>query len=129
YRAEDNFKEKNYAETFAALFDYLTDEEEGNVTFRADGQKFEFTITQGSKKIHGTCDGEYIRAEVPLAIMEQSNNAVMRRLLELNYTLYYSHTAMAKDNTLYMVFETSVSSADPNKLYYGLRELAIKADR
>lgn len=129
YRAEDHYKEKNYAEAFAALFDYLTDEEEGNVYFRADGQKFTFVMIQGSKKVHGTCDGEHIRAEVPLAVMDQPSNAVMRRLLELNYTLYYSHTALDDKNTLYMVFETSVSSADPNKLYYGLRELAIKADK
>jgi hypothetical protein len=60
--------------------------------------------------------------------MEHTSTAAMRRLLELNYSLYYTRTAM-EGNTLYMVFDSQVSTASPNKLYYGLRELGIKADR
>src|SRR6185436_1252577 len=66
----------------------------------------------------------------PLALMEQPATAVMRRLLELNYSLYYSRSALDEEGrTLYMVFDTKVSNASPNKMYYGLRELATKADK
>lgn len=129
YTAEDRFKEKNYNEAFAALFDYLRDDAEDNVRFRPDGRKFSFEIVQGSKRVHGECDGDFITARVPLARMEKQSTAVMRRLLELNYTLYYSRCAMDEQNTLYMIFDTDVPSANPSKMYYGLRELATKADR
>src|ERR1700750_2749279 len=42
YIAEDRFKEKNYTESFAALFDYLRDEMEDNVHFHPDGDNFTF---------------------------------------------------------------------------------------
>lgn len=129
YVAEDRFKEKAYPEAHSAFFNYLADDKEGNVIFRPDGQAFSFTLLQGSKKIHGESDGQRIIARAPLAAMDAANTAVMRRLLELNYTLYYSHTALDAENTLYMVFESAIASASPNKLYYGLRELATKADR
>jgi hypothetical protein len=61
--------------------------------------------------------------------METPGTAVMRRLLELNYSLYYSHSALDEGNTLNMVFISDVTATNPSKLYYGLRELATKADR
>lgn len=129
YKAEDLYKEKRYAESFEALFEYLRDDAEDNVHFRQDGDKFTFDLIQGSRKIYGESDGRMIVAKVPLAIMENPATAIMRRLLEMNYVLYYSRTAMAEDNTLYMVFDSEVTTASPNKMYYGLRELATKGDR
>lgn len=129
YKAEDLYKEKKYTESFAALFDYLRDDEEDNVHFYPSGDKFTFDLIQGSRKVYGECDGSMIVARVPLAVMEQPRTAIMRRLLDLNYSLYYSRTAMAGDNTLYMVFDSEVTTASPNKMYYGLRELATKGDR
>lgn len=129
YIAEDRYKEKNYESAFNAFFDYLKDEEEGNVIFTQEGKKFSFTLIQGSKKVHGECDGETITARSPLAIMETPGTAVMRRLLEMNYSLYYSHSAMDEGNILNMVFISEVNATNPSKLYYGLRELATKADR
>lgn len=129
YIAEDRFKEKNYTEAFAALFDYLRDDVEDNVRFRPDGRSFTFDIFQGSKQVHGECDGDRLTARVPLAVMDTPATAVMRRLLEMNFSLYYTRSAIDGDNTLCMVFDTEVPSASPNKMYYGLRELATKADR
>jgi len=129
YIAEDRFKEKRYTEAFNAFFDYLTDDSESNVQVTQEGDDFRFTIFQGSKKVHGTISGGTINARSPLALMEQPSTAVMRRLLEMNYTLYYSHSGMDDGNTLYMVFIADVPSTNPSKLYYGLRELATKADR
>lgn len=129
YIAEDRFKEKRYTEAFAAFFDYLRDDEEQNVSVQQEGDSFQFTIFQGSKKVHGTITGETITAQAPLAMMQEPSAAVMRRLLEMNYSLYYSHSGLDDSNVLHMVFLADVASTNPSKLYYALRELATNADR
>ncbi len=129
YAAEDYFKAKKYNEAFAAFFDFLRDDVEDNVHFSQDGDKFIFDIIQGSKKVHGECDGTQIVAKVALAVMPTPVTAVMRRLLELNFTLLYCHCAMDENNTLCMVMDSTVVSASPSKLYLALHELATKADR
>ena len=60
--------------------------------------------------------------------MPQPSVPVMRRLLDMNFNLYYCRYALDKDR-LCMRFDSSIKSANPNKLYYGLRELATKADK
>lgn len=129
YAAEDLFKEHKYPEAFDAFFDYITDEEAGNVSYQRAGERFSFSIIQGSKAVTGACDDGMIVAHAPMAIMETPGTAIMRRLLDLNYTMYYCRCAMDEDNALCMMFDSTVASASPNKLYYGLRELATKADR
>ncbi len=129
YAAEELFKEKKYWEAFDAFFDYLRDEEVDNVSYQRAGGRFSFRIIQGSKAIMGACDDGMIVAHCPMAIMETPGTAIMRRLLDLNYSMYYCRCAMDEDNALCMMFDTTVVSASPNKLYYGLRELATKADR
>jgi hypothetical protein len=52
----------------------------------------------------------------------------MRRLLEMNFNLYYSRYALDGDR-LCMRFDSEIETANPNKLYYGLKELATKADK
>lgn len=129
HAAEALFKEKKYGESIAAFFDYLADKQENNVQFSTDGVRFSFELIQGSKKIYGSGDGQYITAHVPLVKMSNPGAAVMRRMLELNYGLLYSRTALDDDHVLSMLFDSTVDSANPNKLYYGLKELATKADR
>ena len=129
YRAEDRFKEKNYTESFAAIFDYLRDDAEDNVRFHPDGKAFTFEIVQGSKKLRGESDGSTIVARVPLAKMATPTTAVMRRLLDINFNLFYCRTAMDEQDTLYFVFDSEVTAASPNKMYYALREMVTKADR
>ena len=129
YSAEDLYKEKKYTEAFAAFFDYITDKDEDNVIFRPDGDRFTFEIIQGSKKIYGSCDGTHIIINAPIALMETPSTAVMRRMLDLNYTMYYSRCALNDKNELCIMMDTSVPLAAPNKMYYGLRELSTKADR
>lgn len=52
----------------------------------------------------------------------------MRRLLEMNFNLYYSRYALDQER-LCMRFDSSIDSANPSKLYYGLKELSTKADK
>lgn len=127
--AEDLYKEKQFMPALTAFFSYLRDEEEDNVHFEPTGDGFSFSLVQGSGKVTGECDGKTIVARLPLAVMDYAGTAVMRRLLDMNYNLYYSHTALDADNTLYMIFNSSVSSASPDKMYQGLREITVKGDK
>lgn len=127
--AETKFGEKQYADALFAFFDFLSDSQEQNITCHPEENGFRFSLIQGSKKITGSYDGQYITAYTSLAVMPEPGTAVMRRLLELNYALYYSHSAINKDNRLKMIFCAPITAADPPRLYFGLRELATKADQ
>jgi hypothetical protein len=52
----------------------------------------------------------------------------MRRLLEVNYSLYYSRFAI-RDDKIIIKFDSNVFDCSPNKLYFALKELATKADK
>jgi len=129
WNAADNlFKEKKYYESIAAFFEYLSDDELGNVSHTQDGNKGTFEFYQGSKIIRGHYDDKLFEAEGLLATMPQPSVPVMRRLLEMNFTLYYSRYAINGDN-ISMLFDSDIQTANPSKLYYGLKELATKTDK
>jgi hypothetical protein len=127
-QADQLFKEKNFRESINHIFDYLRDDAVGNVTIEQEGSGQRFQIYQGSKIIRGTINNESIQAEVSLARMPTPNVPVMRRLLEMNFLLYYSRFALDGDR-LCMRFDSAIENASPSKLFYGLRELATKADK
>lgn len=129
YEAEDFFRDKNYQKALTAIFDYIADDAAHNLTFTAEGDCFEFLLYQGAKKITGHCDGKNITAQACLAEMNKPSVPVMRRLLELNYHLFYTRAALTGQGTLCMMFESDLPSANPLKVYHGLRELATKADK
>jgi hypothetical protein len=126
--ADTLFKEKKWHQSIQAFFDYLHDAETGNVQHVASGTSGTFQLFQGSKIIKGFYNEHVLQAEVALATMVQPSVPVMRRLLEMNFTLYYTRYALHNDN-LVMLFDSSIETANPSKLYYGLKELATKADK
>lgn len=126
--ADNLFKEKKYTDSFDAFFDYLRDSEVQNVVYERNGAEGRFEVYQGSKIVRGTFDNTQVRAEVTLAKMPQPSVPVMRRLLEMNFSLYYSRFALDNDR-LNMRFDSHIESANPSKLYYGLKELATRADK
>lgn len=126
--ADNFFKEKKYPEGLDAFFDYLRDDNAQNVTYERSGAEGRFEVFQGSKIVRGSFNSEEVRAEVTLARMPQPSVPVMRRLLEMNFSLYYSRFAMDSDR-LCMRFDSSIEAANPSKLYYGLKELSTKADK
>jgi hypothetical protein len=126
--ADNLFKEKKYTESFDAFFDYLRDDAEQNVVYERNGAEGRFQFYQGSKIVRGSFDHELVRAEVTLARMPQPSVPVMRRLLEMNFNLFYNRFAMDNDR-LCMNFDSDIETASPSKLYYGLKELATKADK
>lgn len=126
--ADNLFKEKKYPEAITAFFDYLKDDAANNVLEAPRPGGRNFTIHQGSKLVSVDISEHNITAEVSLAQMPEPGVAVMRRLLDQNFNLYYSRYALDGDR-LCMRFETDMETASPNKLYYSLRELATKADK
>lgn len=126
--ADNLFKEKKYPESLDAFFDYLRDDTAGNVVYERNGAEGRFELSQGSKIVRGSFNGSLVNAEVTLARMPQPSIPVMRRLLEMNFNLYYSRYAMDADR-LCMCFDTDTHTASPSKLYYGLKELSTKADK
>lgn len=126
--AETLFKEKKYVESILAFFDYLRDEDEDNVKLVKEEEQYKFLLYQGSKIIRGYFSKEKLEAEVVLAQMPQPSVPVMRRLLEMNFNLYYTRYALYEDK-IYMFFDSDIETANPSKLYYGLKELSTKADK
>jgi hypothetical protein len=96
--------------------------------YERNGAEGRFQVFQGSKIVRGHFDAKLLKAEVTLARMPQPSVPVMRRLLEMNFSLYYSRFALDNDR-LCMSFDSDIETASPSKLYYGLKELATKADK
>jgi hypothetical protein len=128
--ADKLYKDGKFQESIDAFFDYLRDDAADNVILKREtgSANFTFEIAQGSKVVRGSGNAETLQAEVTLAKMPQPSVPVMRRLLEQNFSLYYSRYALDGER-LCMRFNSSISAANPNKLYYGMKELATKADR
>ena len=126
--ADNLFKEKKLSESFDAFFDYLRDDNIHNVVYERNGAEGRFHFYQGSKIVRGQFNAETLRADVTLARMPQPSVPVMRRLLEMNFNLYYSRYALENER-LCMNFDTAIETASPSKLYYGLKELSTKADK
>ncbi|HMC99050.1 MAG TPA: hypothetical protein VKH37_02825, partial [Ferruginibacter sp.] len=126
--ADNLFRDKKYHESIEAFFDYLRDDSINNVTINRNGSEFNFQLYQGSKIVRGKGNAEHLQAEVSLAKMPQPSVPVMRRLLEHNFSLFYSRYSLDGDR-LCMRFDSDIETANPNKLYYALKELATKADK
>jgi len=126
--AENLFKEKKYPESFDAFFEYLRDDALNNVVHERNESNGRFEFYQGSKIVRGNYDKDQLQAEVTLARMPNPNVPVMRRLLEMNFNLYYSRYALEGEK-LCMRFDSDIETANPSKLYYGLKELSTKGDK
>jgi hypothetical protein len=121
-------KQQKYHECLDAFFEYLRDDDQQNVMYERNDKEGKFHFYQGSKIVRGEFNEKHLQAQVTLAKMPQPSVAVMRRLLEMNFNLYYSRYALDGDR-LCMRFDSEIKTANPNKLYYGLKELATKADK
>lgn len=126
--AEALFKEKKYFESIAAFFEYLQDEDQDNVEHTPGEGGGTFLFYQGTKVVRGRYSETGLQAETRLCEMPAPSVPVMRRLLEMNFNLYYSRYA-EQGGYLTMLFDSDLNTANPSKLYYGLKELATKADK
>ena len=126
--ANDQFKAKNFVDSFEQLLIYIKDEEINNVSYTRTPEKVEFEIIQGSKVIRGVGDANRFFAEGAICLMEQPSIPVMRKLMSLNYSLRYSNFALTGQK-LVLKFSSHSMDASPGKLYDALKELATKADQ
>ena len=127
-QAEKLFNEKKYTESHDAFFNYLIDDSLNNVSWESENSRFDFQLQQGSKTVRGSINEHKIDAETRVAHFEKLSVSFMRRLMEMNYSLYYTRFAM-KDDDIYIKFDSGVEDGHPRKLYYALRELSLRADK
>lgn len=127
-KAEASYKAKKYDDAIVHFFTYIRDEDINNVVFEPNDENARFHLYQGSKKITGTIDNNCVRAEVGIAKVVKTSVPVMRQLLEKNFQLYYSKFYLEENNIKLKIYN-NVTAANPKKLYFALKELAIQADR
>ena len=125
----EKFDEQEYLESYRNFFLYLRDDKEDNVRFWEENGGLAFELFQGSKKITGFANAKKLKAEAKIAKAESLNVGFMRRLIEQNFELMYSRFALDAAGNLTIVFDTYTLDGSPYKLYYALREVAIKADK
>ena len=127
-KCEKEFQQKDYLNSYESFFNYLKDDGVENVTYKREGDTINFEFLQGSKIVHGYINPQKVCAEADIAEYEKLSVAFMRRLMELNYSLFYSRFAM-KDNRIVILSDSAVAAAPPRKLYYAWKELATRADK
>lgn len=123
------FEAEDYLGAHAAFFKYLRDEQEDNVRWLSTEGGYEFEILQGSKRVTGVANAQKFIAEARVVKAENLSVAVMRRLVESNFSLEYSRYALDNDNNLVIKFDSNALDASPFKLYYALKELSVNADK
>jgi hypothetical protein len=127
-KAEKQFQQKEYIASYESFLNYLKDDGVNNISFTKNGDTITFELLQGSKIIRGTIGAGKVVAEAEVAEYEKLSVAFMRRLMELNYSLFYSRFAM-KDNRILIKSDSPITAAPPRKLYYAWKELATRADK
>jgi hypothetical protein len=133
YEAWENaltkFEAEDYMSAYDAFFKYLRDESADNVRWLSTEGGYEFELLQGSKRVSGTANAQKFKAEARIVKAQNLSVAVMRRLVESNFTLEYCRYALDNDNNLVIKFDSNALDASPFKLYYALKELAVSADK
>jgi hypothetical protein len=127
--ALSRFEAEDYLAAYAAFFKYLRDEREDNVRWLDTEGGYEFEILQGSKRVSGVANAQKFVAEARIVKAQNLSVAVMRRLVESNFSLEYCRYALDDENNLVIKFDSNALDASPFKLYYALKELAVNADK
>ncbi len=123
------FEQGKHMESYQKLLLYLKNDDGTNVKSSTDSSGLRFEILQGSKKITGFANDEKIKAMAKIARVQELQIGFLRRLTEGNYTLKYGRYCLDDDGDVAIVFDSMTLDASPYKLYYGLREIALAADK
>src|SRR5438552_13256768 len=127
-QSEKLFQEKKFLDSYEAFFEYIKDDNANNITYTRSTGKIDFELYQGSQKVRGTIGENKVIAEANIAEYEKLSVAFMRRLMEMNYTLYYSRYAL-NGNRICIKFDSTIPDGPPRKLYYAFKEVATRADK
>ena len=128
-RAIAKFKSEDFLGMYREFFYYLSDEDEANVVIQEKEDEIEFIIYQGSKKIEGKAGKGKFRAEAKIAKTDGMHLGFLRRLIEDNFNLKFGRYCLDQQNDIAIVFDSFVVDGSPYKLYYGLKEIALAADK
>jgi hypothetical protein len=128
-RSLELFEKGNYIQSYLEFFNYLLDDAEANVEYELKEGTIEFKIYQGSKTITGYANTEEVVAQVRVAKINKMNIALGRKLMEMNYSLFYGCLSISPEEMICMRFSTRTADGFPGKLYHGLREIATTADQ
>lgn len=128
-QAVEYFEEEQYNDSFKAFFEYLKNDEEGNINVWEEDGSVKFELYQGSKKVTGYGNGEKLYAQARVAKAKRLQASFMRRLLDKNYELKYSRFTLTPNDEIAIVFDTYTTDGSPFKLYAALKELATHADK
>jgi hypothetical protein len=128
-KAVEAFENAGYFDSFTYFFQYLADDRGDNVSYDLTNESLTFTILQGSKKITGFANAHTFKAEGKIARADQLSIGFMRRLIESNYDLQYGRYGLDDEQNITIVFDSITLDASPYKLYYGLKEIALAADK
>jgi len=123
------FEKNHYRDAVIHFLAYLKNDEGDNVTVQENQKNLEFQLLQGSKVISGSLEDGRILMRSPLVSGSEYSVNLLRRLLEKNYDLNYCRFALDEQNQLHTIFESYVKDANPYKLYYGLKEMSLQADK
>lgn len=123
------FEKKAYKECYLKFFEYLRDDQTNNVNITNQNEKVSFELFQGSKKIVGEIANDKIIAEAKIALSEENEIGVLRKLIEMNFNLKYCRYALDRDENITIVFNSYFMDCSPYKLYYALKEISTHADK
>ncbi len=128
-RAMRAYESGRVLEACRALLLYWLDEPRQNVRWQQDGDTLRFSLLQGSQRIEGQIEADYVRAESKVAQAKELSVGFMRRLMEHNCSLKFCRFALDPNNVLVLCFEIPLIEASPTRLHQALRELALWADK
>lgn len=123
------FEADKFRESFLLVLAFLKNPKQENMFFTEEEDQVSFEFYQGSKKIQGYLNEEKFHAEAKISRASELNIGLLRRLLDKNYLLKYSRFALDDDNNIIMLFDSFTVDASPNKLYQGLKEIAVQSDK
>jgi hypothetical protein len=128
-RSLELFEKGEFLEAFRSFLESIQDESVENVRWQEENGVIQFELWQGSQRITGQADLQKVKVQSKIAKAEDLNVGFLRKLVTGNFGLKFSRYALDDDNYIVILFETTISDASPLKLNFGLRELAIHADK
>jgi hypothetical protein len=128
-KSRNSFEEKSFYESCKSLLSYMYDENENNIRYKENENGLSFELIQGSKKVTGKFDDSGLEAQVIIAKANALNIGLLRRIIDQNQNLTYSHYALSPENEIVMRFSTHALDGSPYKTFYGLKEIASHGDK
>ena len=122
-------KKGNYLDAYRHFLTFLHHPAQDNVKVDATQGRLNFELYQGSRKITGFATPEKFYASSTIAQAKTLSPDFMRKLLEQNFDLKYSRFALSPEQNIVIVFESDTLDGSPYKLYPGLKEMAVFADK